>query len=157
TRARTTTACAPRLRRTRQTPDQHLKDAPAALLSGKRPKTPATVAVGCPIVRDQAVKKDGKVTYYKDVLPILQNHCQQCHRPGEVGPFSLMTYRQAVNWADDIRTYTQKRVMPPWKPSEGLPFHNERRLSDKELDTLAAWVDGKTPAGDPNDAPPAKK
>ena len=45
-------------------------------------------------------RSDGKVTYHRDVLPILQNHCQECHRPGEVGPFSLMTYKQAVNWAE---------------------------------------------------------
>ena len=58
-----------------------------------------------------------------------RTHCQGCHRPGEVGPFSLMTYKQAVNWADDIKSYTQNRKMPPWKPAEGVPFHNERRLT----------------------------
>ncbi|HYV34962.1 MAG TPA: hypothetical protein VE988_04605, partial [Gemmataceae bacterium] len=79
--------------------------------------------------------------------------CQECHRPNEVGPFSLMTYRQAVNWASDIKEYTQKRVMPPWKISESVPFHNDRRLSDKEIATLAAWADGGTPAGESKDAP----
>jgi peroxiredoxin len=143
-----------RLRRNRQTTDHELKDALDALLAGKPPKTPATLAVGCPITRDQATKKDGKVTYYRDVLPILQTHCQQCHRPGEVGPFALMTYRQAVNWASDIKEYTHDRKMPPWKPVEGLPFHNERKLSDKELATLAAWADDDTPEGNPRDAPP---
>src|SRR5438046_1864844 len=67
-----------------------------------------------------------------------------------------MTYKQAVNWADDIKSYTQARVMPPWKPAEGVPFHNERRLADKDIATVAAWVDGGTPAGDPKDAPPPK-
>src|SRR5262249_50065897 len=102
-------------------------------------------------------KKDGKVTYYRDVLPILQNQCQQCHRPGEVGPFALMTYKQAVTWGHDIKEYTQSRKMPPWKPVEGARFHNERKLSEKELKTLAAWVDDGMPKGNAKDAPAAKK
>jgi hypothetical protein len=64
-----------------------------------------------------------------------------------------MTYKQAVNWAADIKTFTHNRAMPPWKPAEGVPFRDERRLSDRELATLAAWVDGGTPEGDARDAP----
>src|SRR5262249_31092900 len=66
-------------------------------------------------------------------------------------------YKQAVNWADDIKSYTQNRTMPPWKPSKGVPFHNERRLSDRDIAMLAAWVDGGMPAGDPKDAPLPRK
>src|SRR5262249_8643395 len=99
----------------------------------------------------------GSVTYYRDVLPVLQNNCQTCHRPGEVGPFSLMTYKQALNWGSDIREYTQNHKMPPWKPVEGATFHNERRLSDRDVAALAGWVDGGMPAGDPKDAPPERK
>src|SRR5206468_1583737 len=101
--------------------------------------------------------KTSNVTYYKEVLPILQKNCQDCHRPGEVGPFSLLTYRQAVNWAPDIKQYTQSRTMPPWKINEGVAFHNDRRLSDKEIATLAAWADGGTSEGNPKDAPPPVK
>ena len=86
-----------------------------------------------------------------------RNNCQECHRPGAVGPFALMTYKQAVNWADDIKEYTQERKMPPWKPVEGPAFHNERKLSDKDIQTLAAWVDGGTPEGDAKDAPPPRR
>jgi mono/diheme cytochrome c family protein len=93
------------------------------------------------------------VTYHRDVLPILQARCQSCHRPGAVGPFALLTYRQAVTWASDIKTTAQNRQMPPWKPTEGGPFHGERKLTDREIATLAAWVDGGTPAGDPRQAP----
>jgi len=86
----------------------------------------------------------------------LQAHCQSCHRPGEVGPFSLTTYKQAVNWSSDIKEYTRDRKMPPWKPSEAShPFATDRRLSIKDISTLAAWVDGGTPEGDPKDAPAA--
>jgi mono/diheme cytochrome c family protein len=97
------------------------------------------------------------VTYTKDVLPILQERCQQCHRPGEVGPFSLMTYKQAVNRAEDIKPLTQSRRMPPWKPIAGVAFFNERKLTDKEIATLASWVDSGMPEGNPSDAPPPRK
>src|SRR5262249_32776848 len=118
----------------------------------------ATVAVGCPIPRaEKPAVAAGDVMFYRDVLPILQNHCQSCHRPGEVGPFSLMTYRQAVNWAEDIKSFTQRRLMPPWKVSEGQPFFHERRLSDKEIATLAAWTDGGTPKGNEEESPPPRK
>jgi hypothetical protein len=96
----------------------------------------------------------GPVTYHRDVAPILQTRCQACHRPGEVGPFALRTYRQAVRWAGAIKEATQSRRMPPWKPVEGVAFLNERRLPDPERATLAAWVDDGTPEGDPRDAPP---
>src|SRR5262249_42525509 len=129
-----------------------LKNALDELLAGKTVSTPVTKPVGCPIPTDQVAKSDGHVTYYRDVLPILQENCQACHRPGEVGPFSLMTYKQAGQWSTDIKRYTQSRAMPPWKITEGVPFHNERRLSDKDLATLAAWVDDGTPSGNPRDA-----
>lgn len=152
-RGRIDNSYAARLKKNQQTTSHDLKKALDEVLAGKPVSEPATEAIGCPIQRSEPAKKTGDVTYYRDVLPILQNHCQQCHRPGEVGPFSLMTYKQAVNWAADIKDYTQLRKMPPWKPVEGASFHNERRLSDKELATLAAWVDGGTPAGNTSDAP----
>jgi peroxiredoxin len=147
-----------RLKKHPQVTRHDLNQVLGELLSGRPVSEPATIAIGCPIPREEkAVAKTGTVTYHRDVLPILQNRCQQCHRPGEVGPFSLMTYKQAVNWADDIKTYTRKRVMPPWKAVEGPAFHNDRRMSAQEINTLAAWVDGGTPAGDPKDAPPPRK
>ena len=56
-----------------------------------------------------------------------------------------MSYKQALNWADDIKSYTRSGLMPPWKAVEGPAFHNDRRLSQKDIDTLAAWVDGRPP------------
>ena len=141
-------------------PTQHnLLQVLGEMLSGRPVREPATVAIGCPIHRPTANRppEKGAVTYYKDVLPILQNNCQSCHRPGEVGPFSLMTYRQAVNWADDIKSYTQKRLMPPWKITEGPEFHNNRSMSNQDIATLAAWVDGGKQAGNPKDAQPPRK
>ncbi len=147
-----------RLKRHAKVQRYDLNQALAEVITGRPVSVPATRAIGCFIPRDEkAIAKNGPVTYHRDVVPILQRECQNCHRPGEVGPFSLMTYKQAVNWAPDIKTFTQNRFMPPWKASEGGPFHNERRLNDKDLATLAAWVDGNTPEGDPKDAPAARQ
>jgi peroxiredoxin len=147
-----------RLKKHQQVTEYDLSQALAELLSGRPVSVPVTEAIGCAIVRDaKPAENIANVTYYKDVLPILQRNCQECHRPGEVGPFSLMTYRQAVNWATDIKEYTRSRQMPPWKLSEGLPFHNERRLSDREIAVLTAWSDNGTAEGNPLDAPPPAK
>jgi peroxiredoxin len=131
---------------------QDLRLALDEVLAGKPVSEPATRAIGCPL-RRTATASVGKVTYHRDVAPILQRHCQSCHRPGEVAPFALMTYRQAVRWADDIKEYTHSRKMPPWKPVEGPAFDGERKLNQAEIATLTAWVDGGTPEGDPRDAP----
>jgi hypothetical protein len=145
-----------RLKRSPTVTDHDLKNALDDLLAGKPVRTPITKAVGCAIgSREIAVKSATSVTYHKDVAPILQKNCQICHRPGEVGPFSLMTFKQAVTWAEDIKEYTASRKMPPWKPSAAtFAFHNDRRLSDDEIKTLAAWVDGGAQEGDKKDAPP---
>jgi peroxiredoxin len=143
-----------RLRKNPRVTEHDLREAIERQLAGKPIRVPQTVAVGCPIVRENTTKKTGKVTYNRDVLPILQKHCQNCHRPGEVGPFSLMTYKQAVNWAADIRDYTKDRKMPPWKPTDGVDFHNDRRLPEAEIDTLAQWVAEGCPEGEAADAPP---
>lgn len=148
-----------RLKRSPAVTDHDLRNALEDLVAGKPVRTPVTKAVGCPIgARDAVVKSTTTLTYHKDVVPILQKHCQACHRPGEVGPFSLMTYKQAVTWAEDIKEYTTAKKMPPWKPTEAaFAFHSERKLTDTEIKTLAAWVDGGTPQGDPKDAPPPAK
>jgi peroxiredoxin/mono/diheme cytochrome c family protein len=147
-----------RLKKHQRVTKHDLRQVIGELLSGRPVAEPTTQAIGCPLVREEPkVAKAGNVTYHKDVQPILQNHCQMCHRPGEVGPFSLLTYKQAVNWAPDIKAYTQSKAMPPWKPSAGVAMHGERRLTEKEITTLAAWADGGTPAGDPKDAPPARE
>lgn len=136
---------------------EDLREALVDVLAGKSVRIPATQPIGCPIVLPKSTTPSaGATTYYRDVLPILQNHCQSCHRPGEVGPFALMTYRQAVNWSTDIKEFTGNHKMPPWKPTTGPGFHSERKLTDPQIATLAAWVDGGTPAGDPKDAPPAR-
>lgn len=160
-RGRIDDAYSARLVRNPQVTRQDLREALNELLAGKPVSVPVTKAFGCPIEPLRTARSEPKssdVTYYRDVLPILQQHCQGCHRPGEVGPFSLMTYRQAVKWGEDIRTYTQSRKMPPWKPTNPSGwFRDERHLGDEAIATLARWVDAGMPEGDPKDAPPPRK
>jgi mono/diheme cytochrome c family protein len=95
------------------------------------------------------------VTFYKDVLPILQRNCQSCHRPDQIGPFSMLTYESARPWAKAIKLAVSSRVMPPWfaDPKYGH-FNNDRSLKQSDIDTIAAWADSGAPAGDSKDAPP---
>src|SRR5947207_3427151 len=91
----------------------------------------------------------------KDVAPILQKNCQACHRPGEAAPFSLLTYEQARPWAKAMKEAVVLKKMPPWyaDPHYGK-FSNDRSLTQKEIDTIAAWADGGAPQGDLKDMPP---
>lgn len=99
-------------------------------------------------------KTSGKVTFSKDVAPIFYNNCVQCHRPGEIAPMSLMTYKQSRPWARSIREKVSTRDMPPWHAdSRHGEFANDRRLSQKDIDTIIAWVDQGASEGDPKDLP----
>jgi mono/diheme cytochrome c family protein len=94
------------------------------------------------------------VTFNKDVLPILQQNCQQCHRPGEVAPMSLLTYTDARPWAKAIKSAVVSQKMPPWFADPNIGhFSNDRRLSDAQIKTLVAWVDNGAPEGNPKDRP----
>jgi hypothetical protein len=99
---------------------------------------------------------DEPVTFNQHVAPILWRLCAGCHHAGAVGPFPLMTYKDASRRARFIRDITASQRMPPWRAGHGYgPFANERRLSDAELRTLARWVEGGAPEGDPKDLRPA--
>jgi mono/diheme cytochrome c family protein len=100
-------------------------------------------------------KSAAPVTFAKDVAPILYKNCAGCHRPGEVAPMSLLSYKQVRPWAKSIREVVAERRMPPWlaDPHYG-EFSNDRRLSQKEIDTIVAWVDSGAKEGEPKDLPP---
>jgi hypothetical protein len=93
-------------------------------------------------------------TFNRDILPILQKHCQSCHRPGEIGPMPLLTYEGTRPWARAIKNAVTTRAMPPWfaDPRYGR-FANDRRLPDADVAAIAAWVDAGAPEGDPKDRP----
>src|SRR5215831_4237322 len=89
------------------------------------------------------------VTFTKDVAPILFKNCAQCHRPGEVAPMSLLNYKEVRPWARSIKEKVVSREMPPWLADpQNTHFVNDRRLSQKEIDTIVAWVDAGAPKGD---------
>src|SRR5476649_680355 len=81
------------------------------------------------------------LTFNRDVAPIIWQRCASCHRPGEIGPFSLLTYNDVKRRAAQIALVTARRIMPPWKPEPGKgAFQDERRLTDAELQTLQRWI-----------------
>jgi hypothetical protein len=97
-----------------------------------------------------------KVTFTKDVAPILNTRCVECHRPGEVAPMAFTSYKEVRPWAKAIKERVVLRAMPPWlaDPNHG-EFLNDRRLSQQEIDTVVAWVNAGAPEGDARDLPPA--
>src|SRR5438876_443501 len=101
-----------------------------------------------------APKVSSSPTYTKDVAPILNNRCVECHRPGEVAPMPLLSYKQVRPWAASIKEKVLSRTMPPWlaDPHYGQ-FKNDRRMSQAEIDTVVAWVDAGAPEGRPQDLP----
>jgi hypothetical protein len=113
---------------------------------------PASFLPGDPVTSQMATTPP---TFYRDVLPILQNRCQRCHRPGEIAPFPLVTFDQARRRAHDILDAVSDKVMPPWfaDPRFGR-FSNDASLTPQEISTLVSWVEAKTPAGNEQDAPP---
>jgi len=98
--------------------------------------------------------ESGPATYAKDVAPILNANCASCHHPGEIGPMSLMSYKEVRPWAKSIRKVVHERSMPPWDAdSSKVEYSNDSSLSEKEVATVLAWVDSGAPMGDPADLP----
>ncbi len=109
--------------------------------------------------RTGAESKNAKaLTFTKDIAPIFYNKCAECHRPGEIAPFSLMTYKDARPWGRAIREKVAEGAMPPWHadPTHGK-FSNDRRLSKEEKENILAWVDNGLKEGNARDLPPAPK
>jgi hypothetical protein len=114
------------------------------------------VAVGLP-ASAAAQAAPQPVTFTKDVAPIFRAKCESCHRPESIAPMSLVTYEEARPWARSIRDRVATRQMPPWHVDKTVGiqhFSNDRSLTDKELETILAWVNTGAPKGDPKDTPP---
>jgi tetratricopeptide (TPR) repeat protein/mono/diheme cytochrome c family protein len=103
------------------------------------------------------------VTFNKDIAPIVFAHCAGCHRPGEIGPFDLLTYRDVRQRATQIAAVTARRIMPPWKPSAAGPnvdlpeFLDQRALTEAQIQRIQDWVAQGAVEGDANDLPPAPR
>ena len=97
----------------------------------------------------------GQLTFNKDIAPILFRHCAGCHRPGEVAPFSLLTYQQVKARTNDIVKVTGSRFMPPWLPEHGAPpMADERRLTEDEIGVIRQWTEEGAAEGVAADLPP---
>jgi uncharacterized protein (TIGR03437 family) len=94
------------------------------------------------------------VTFNEQIAPIIYGNCSKCHHPGEVAPFSLLSYDDVRSHARTIVTVTQSHYMPPWKPEPGWSaYRDERRLTPAQISLIQQWVDGGMPLGDPSKAP----
>jgi hypothetical protein len=107
---------------------------------------------------DRTSASSASVSFSKDVAPIFYKKCAYCHRPGEIAPMSLLTYKDARPWARSIAEKVLDGSMPPWHadPRYGS-FKNDRRLSKTEADTIVDWVQGGAKEGSPKDLPPTPK
>ena len=106
----------------------------------------------------EAPAASGPVTFTRHIAPLLQRHCQECHRPESVAPFPLLTYDDAASRRAKIRKAVAARKMPPWKAVPGYgEFADVRRLSDEEIALVTRWVHDGAPEGDPRDLPPPRK
>lgn len=126
-----------------------------ALVAGEAVAFRRTDAIGCRFELRRPASADAQVTYNRDIAPILNAHCANCHREGEVAPFTLAGYNDAAKRAQWICEVIESRAMPPWqaKPGHGQ-FIGQRRLSDAEIALVKAWVEAGTPEGNPEDLPP---
>src|SRR5208337_1171485 len=109
-----------------------------------------------PSLGDEPVRPKVPPTFTRDVAPILQKKCQNCHRSHHIGPFALETYEQARKRAPDIALVASERQMPPWKPEPGVGqrLKHDQSLSREEIAILEAWAEGAAPRGDAKDMPP---
>jgi len=99
-----------------------------------------------------------RVTFNRDIAPILYHSCAMCHRPGEAAPFPLLSYKDAKSHARQIAAVTQRHFMPPWLPEPGeLKFADELRLTAGQIALFQKWVDQGAEEGEPSDLPPAPK
>ncbi len=137
--------------------ERYLVDAIESLLDGEPVRVAATEPAGCLIGR--STTPDGEtaragVTWCNQIVRIMQDHCIQCHRAGEIGPFALDSAEEAAGWAGMIREVVNEGRMPPWhaNPEHGT-FRNDCRLTQSEIDLINAWVEAGAPKGDEAELP----
>ena len=116
----------------------------------------ATVWSGSSVKAEQAAASPAALTFNKDIAPIFYANCTSCHRPGDIAPMSLLTYKDTRPWAKAIAAKVADGTMPPWHadPQYGK-FVGERRLSDAQKSTIAKWVAAGAPEGKAADLPTA--
>ena len=135
-----------------------LAEAIRELLADKRVSRPVTEVAGCRIGRARPANPASEVTWSKQIVRIVQEHCQACHRPGQIAPFPLLIYEEAAGWSEMIGEVVTQERMPPWHadPRYGH-FKNDARLTAKEKELIAQWVRDGAPEGDADDLPPPRR
>ena len=142
-------------RKNAKTTKHYLEDAVESATRNDLPKVPQTTPIGCMTESVAPGKFNHDVTFARDIAPIVFTHCTTCHRKGEAAPFPLVTYRDVARHGRQIAAVTRSRFMPPWKPVANFGhFRGERRLSQREIALIAAWVKAGKPFGDAADLPP---
>lgn len=139
--------------------NKYLERAIRSVLAGKEPEVAKTVAPGCLITRVASIKTDEKVTYSSHIARIMQDHCQSCHRPQQIAPFSLTSYEAVQGWSAMIHSVVSRDRMPPWNAADefdGL-FVNERQLPEADKKHLLTWIESGMPRGTPEEDPPPRK
>jgi Copper type II ascorbate-dependent monooxygenase, C-terminal domain len=117
--------------------------------------TGVLIASCATMVIPQSKEVSSAPTFYRDVLPILQDHCQMCHRTGGIAPMAFQKYEETRRHAQAIRVATENHTMPPWFAEGGIgKFSNDPSLADSQIATLAAWAAASAPAGNPVEGPP---
>ena len=131
-----------------------LKIAIEKSLAGEKIEVTSTEPTGCLLGRKRESVEGATVTFANQVSRVLNRNCVECHRSGEIGPFSLETYEEAIGWADMMLEVIEEERMPPWHADENIgKFSNARNMSDEDKQTLRDWVEQGTPMGDVADLP----
>jgi hypothetical protein len=134
-----------------------LVDALQAVAAGGKPEVAQTSPIGCPVEPPRGTSERA-ITYNRDIAPLLAANCVECHRPGEVAPFSLTTYEDASKRAEFLAEITASRTMPPWKAEVGHSrFLGERRLTETQIALLDRWAKTGAAEGSEADKPPLPK
>lgn len=137
---------------------QYVIDALEELLAGQPVTVSQTEALGCLIGRVHENEPVSDVTWSNQISRIFQQHCQDCHRPGQIGPFPLLDYHDAMGWGEMIREVVLTGRMPPWHADSAHgTFANDARLSEEQIDLICTWVESGSPAGDPANLPPPRE
>lgn len=136
--------------------EETLKQAVEKVAAGLPVLVPQTKPVGCYYeLPPTNSPEDAKLTFNRDIAPILNANCVVCHREGEVGPFTLTSYMDAAKRARQIARVVDSKLMPPWKAAQVHgEFEGQRTLTDREIETLKAWAKSDRVEGDPADLPP---
>ncbi|MEM7304419.1 MAG: redoxin family protein [Pseudomonadota bacterium] len=136
-----------------------LKNALLASAKNNTPKVSYQTPVGCVAPDWESVQtKPSDITYTKDVAQILNSNCVECHREGEVAPFTLQTYEDAKRWSAMISLVTEQGIMPPWNAEHGFgQFKDERVLSEYQINILKRWAENGTPRGETINKPISPK